>query len=134
MSTTFSLLYPIQIWAKIIRRDDPKDEFEVSEHTKVCSAHFVDSDFINEFSSKRRLHVDAIPSVFAWSKQVVPRPFIEKKRRLEEEREQALAEETETASEGEGFWEKTAQEDFVSRGTQADIELYRVRTDFRSRL
>ncbi|KAK3748798.1 hypothetical protein QZH41_016017 [Actinostola sp. cb2023] len=92
-----------KIWAKIIRRDDPKDEFEVSEHTKVCSAHFVDSDFINEFSSKRRLHVDATPSVFAWSKQVVPRPFIEKKRRLEEEREQALAEETETASEGEGF-------------------------------
>ena len=100
-----------------------KIKLHPGDFTKICSAHFVDSDFKNPYSKVRRLRADAIPSVFPWSQQVVPRPFVEKKRRLEEERELALAEETETASEGEGICERDTNCGGVSHGTQADMPL-----------
>ncbi|KXJ29340.1 uncharacterized protein LOC110249334 [Exaiptasia diaphana] len=109
-----------KIWTIKIKRNHPKDSFKVGEHTKVCSEHFLETDFINSFSTKRRLQAEAIPSVFAWSKQVVARPFIKKKRRLEEERELALAEQTETASEGEETLEVESKKNRVSRGIQVD--------------
>ena len=74
--------------------------FSVNCHTKICSEHFTSDDFINPDSTKRRLKVDAVPSIFAWNKekaQPVKRSVLEKLNvsRTEEEA-------TDTASEGEG--------------------------------
>lgn len=112
----------LQVWISRIKRDPNKD-FRISKSTKVCSTHFIESDFINSESQKKRLKPDACPSVFSWSKDVQKRSFPEKKRKLELEIEIAAAEETETASEGEGFFEETDCKEKVSRGVQVDVEV-----------
>jgi len=79
---------------------DPR-YFSVNCHTKICSEHFTSDDFINPESAKKRLKADAIPSIFAWTKekaQPVKRSVLEKLNESRTEKEEA----TDTASEGEG--------------------------------
>ena len=74
----------------------------MNEHAKICSEHFLISDFIKPYATYRRLKSDVIPSIFRWNKDKVEHrraeTVIEKlnRSRIEEE------EETDTASEGEG--------------------------------
>ena len=39
----------------------------VNRHTKICSKHFRSDDFIDPYSSKKRLKADAVPSIFSWN-------------------------------------------------------------------
>ena len=48
---------------------DPR-YFNVNRHTKICSEHFTSDDFINPYSSKKRLKADAVPSIFSWNKDM----------------------------------------------------------------
>ena len=47
-------------------KTDPR-YFNVNRHTKICSEHFTSDDFINPYSSKKRLKADAVPSIFSWN-------------------------------------------------------------------
>lgn len=54
-------------WLRAIRRDVGK-YFKLTEHTKICSLHFRESDFIQKpFRTQRNLVPDAVPSIFSWS-------------------------------------------------------------------
>jgi len=88
----------------------------------VCSEHFEDDDFKFVDSRIRRLKDGACPSVFLWSKPKTERSLPARKARLEKEKEIMEAEETETASEGEGSYEGV-NEKAVSRGIQVNIEV-----------
>ena len=67
-----------------IRRDEgPK--FKIASNTRVCSAHFVECDFLHsEYadtvayggSSRRRLRSSAVPFVFAWSRGTLKRKAV----------------------------------------------------------
>lgn len=60
-------------WIIAIKRDEGP-QFSVSGATKVCSDHFVESDFWRSMASGRRLLRDtAVPSVFAFRKVKPPR-------------------------------------------------------------
>ena len=63
----------------------------MTDFTRICSKHFLPTDFIEYEAQRRRLKSDSIPSVFAWSKQ--------KKRKSPKKRYDS--EETDTASETE---------------------------------
>ena len=66
--------------------------------------NFTSNDFINPYSSKKRLKADAVPTIFSWNKdkqeivQPVKRSALEKLNQWRAEEEEA----TDTASEGEG--------------------------------
>ena len=83
---------------------DPR-YFNVNRHTKICSEHFKSDDFINPYSSKKRLKADAVPSIFSWNidkqenVQPVKRSALEKLNQWRTEEEE---EATDAASEGEG--------------------------------
>ena len=66
-------------WIVKIRRDVGKN-FKITMHSKVCSAHFIESDFRPILHPKKRLlKVGAIPSVFIWNdEKVIFRIFIVK--------------------------------------------------------
>lgn len=91
----------LSVWMTKMRRH-PK-HFHPSQHSKICSEHFLSEDFINPLSNKRRLKSDAVPSIFAWTKKEnMSRP---QRRRASEKlnsSRQELEEATDTASEGEG--------------------------------
>ena len=97
---------------------DPR-YFSVNCHTKICSEHFTSDDFINPYSTKRRLKVNAVPLIFAWNKekaQPLERSVLEKLNVSRTEEEEA----TDTASEGEGDISvsiRTGQQ-LISRKTQ----------------
>ena len=42
--------------------------FQISDSTKVCSAHFQPSDFRKTLTGKRVLNKGAVPSIFQWTK------------------------------------------------------------------
>ena len=96
--------------------------FNINRHTKICSEHFTSDDFINPYSSKKRLKVDAVPSIFSWNKdkqeniQPVKRSALEKLHQSRAEEEEA----TDTASEGEGDTAVSTRtgEELISRKTQ----------------
>ena len=70
---------------------DPR-YFSVNCHTKICSEHFTSDDFINPYSTKRRLKMDAVPLIFAWNKekaQPVERSVLEKLNASRTEEEEA---------------------------------------------
>ena len=71
----------------------------------MCSTHFEDEDFKSSESRTRRLKEGACSSVFSWSKPKTERSFPVKKALLNEEKKIMEAEETETASKGEGSFE-----------------------------
>ncbi|PFX25192.1 THAP domain-containing protein 1 [Stylophora pistillata] len=89
----------LKTWIAKMRRNP--NYFNVNKHVKICSKHFSPEDFINPDAKKRRLKRNAVPSIFAWSKerpQTVARSAVEKLNTSRQEEEEA----TDTASEGEG--------------------------------
>ncbi|KAL1415409.1 hypothetical protein MTO96_006833 [Rhipicephalus appendiculatus] len=59
-------------WLVAIKRDEGK-LFAVTKHTKVCSTHFANDDYLpNVVGGRRYLRVDAVPSVFAFRKPQRP--------------------------------------------------------------
>ena len=102
----------LSVWITKMKRD-PR-YFNVNRHTKICSEHFTSDDFINPYSSKKRLKADAVRSIFSWNidkpenVQPVKRSAIEK---LNQWR---------AASEGEGDMAVSTRtgEELISRKTQ----------------
>ncbi len=47
--------------------------FKVTNATRVCSAHFLPSDFDKKLSGIRRRKPGAVPSVFSWTKDTPKR-------------------------------------------------------------
>ena len=81
--------------------DHGNANFNVNKLVKILSKHFSPDDFIDPDAKKRRLKLDAVPSIFAWSKEnpeTVARSVVEKLNTSRQEEEEA----TDTASEGEG--------------------------------
>ena len=111
-----------QIWTSRIKRD-PKKDFKITSSTKVCPDHFEDEDFIFVNSRSRRMKTEACPSVFSWTRPKNQRTLPAKMVQLEEERKILAAEETETASEGEGFFETEADQQRINRGNQVNLEV-----------
>ena len=118
--------YFLKVWVTRIKRDERKD-FKVTKHTKVCSAHFCEEDYIDNKSKTRRLKKGAIPSLFSWTKrnetQTAERSLPVKRKKIEELNALMEAELTETASEGEGLYETNDNPSLLSRSTQTSIEL-----------
>ena len=54
-------------WIHAIRRDEGKD-FTITEWTRVCSRHFRDYDFHITLNGRRKLNLNAIPSLFEWTR------------------------------------------------------------------
>ena len=61
----------LSLWISKMHRNP--NYFNVNEHTKICSAHFVSEDFINPEARKRRLKRNVVPSIFAWTKNLPER-------------------------------------------------------------
>ena len=58
----------MKMWIIKIKRD-PGDKFVINQYTKVCSEHFIASDYFptsDKPNSRRRLKPDAVPSIFSW--------------------------------------------------------------------
>ena len=78
----------LSVWITKMKRD-PR-YFNVNRHTKICSEHFTSDDFIDPYSSKKRLKADAVPSIFSWNidkqenVQPVKRAALEKLNQLNE--------------------------------------------------
>ncbi|KAM8921766.1 uncharacterized protein RCH25_016480 isoform 2-T2 [Pelodytes ibericus] len=53
-------------WLSRIRRE-PGPSFKVSSCTRVCSKHFLPSDFVRTLTGKRNLKPTSVPCVFQWS-------------------------------------------------------------------
>ena len=113
-------LFFLQIWITTIKRDPSKD-FKTSRHTKVCSAHFCDEDFINPDSLKRRLKPDALPS--AHGKKFKTRSVPEKFEQIKQQEDLLKQEESAIASEEKGTFEVTDEEGILSRSIQVNILL-----------
>ena len=75
------------------------------------------------YTKSRRLKAGACPSLFSWSKTNPKRSLPEKKKEIEELNAILESELTDTASEGEGKYDLTDKEDFVSRATQVNVEI-----------
>jgi len=95
--------------------------FNVNTHTKICSAHFTSEDYINPEATKRRLKANAVPSIFAWTKEedlkIKKRQSIAAKKL--EDRRKDVEEATDSASEGEGDkLQDTSGRVLISRKTQ----------------
>ncbi|XP_019630251.1 PREDICTED: THAP domain-containing protein 11-like, partial [Branchiostoma belcheri] len=59
-------------WIVKIRRDIGKD-FQLSDSTRVCSAHFPAEDFTRTLIGLRKLKAGAAPSIFDWTKTTTKR-------------------------------------------------------------
>ena len=110
-------------WLTKMKRNDPK-YFIPTKYSRVCSAHFLPTDYFYFETEKRRLLPDAYPSIFSWTTEEDTgytrgrrTSSIEKLEEARLEREEA----TETASEGEGhpMDEKKQQ---ISRKTQTSCD------------
>ena len=55
-----------KIWIQKIRRD-PGKFFNVTTHTKICSAHFTKDDFTVTQAGKRMLKSGKYPTKFNWT-------------------------------------------------------------------
>ncbi|XP_031570274.1 uncharacterized protein LOC116304654, partial [Actinia tenebrosa] len=109
-------------WTSRIKRDPSKD-FRITPSTKVCSSHFLDTDYKFLDSKSRRLKEEACPSIFSWSKtESNERPLSVRREQLQRKREMLKDEETESASEGEGFYDM-ASESTANRGNQTDLDI-----------
>lgn len=62
----------LRAWIVKIRRDVGPN-FKVTEHTRICSRHFDQSDFRVTFKGKRFLKENATPKKFSWTKPVKSR-------------------------------------------------------------
>lgn len=70
-----------QEWLNRIRRD-PGPYFKISTCTRVCSKHFIPSDFMRTLTGKRNLKPDCVPSVFQWSEDAPAQLQTTKKKNL----------------------------------------------------
>lgn len=113
----------LQVWTTRIKRDIQKD-FRITTSTKICSAHFMEADFVNPNTQSRRLKTGACPSVFQWKEATQPREssVISKRAKLEEDLKLQEEELTATASEGEGIYEETLDSK-VNRGIPVNVEV-----------
>ncbi|RMX40207.1 hypothetical protein pdam_00016551, partial [Pocillopora damicornis] len=60
-------------WIVKIRRDIGEN-FKLTEGTRVCSAHFVDEDFLPpDRAGRRNFKKDSVPSVFNWPARTTQR-------------------------------------------------------------
>lgn len=60
-------------WIHKVRRDVGPNFNPFSKDTKVCSEHFIQSDYRLTFGGKGRfLKSDAVPSLFKWTSQAAP--------------------------------------------------------------
>ena len=58
-------------------RRDPGRHFVINKHTKICSMHFTENDFVPGYLTVRpRLKPNAVPSIIAWSTQSFQRSSI----------------------------------------------------------
>lgn len=58
-------------WLHVIKRD-PGKHFKITKHTKVCSLHFQETDFVKDKCRiKNTLLPSAVPSIFAWTMTAV---------------------------------------------------------------
>ncbi|KAG8561413.1 hypothetical protein GDO81_015340 [Engystomops pustulosus] len=57
-------------WLNRIRRE-PGPSFKVSSCTRVCSKHFLPSDFVRTLTGKRNLKPYSVPCIFQWSTEEV---------------------------------------------------------------
>ncbi|XP_018426009.1 PREDICTED: uncharacterized protein LOC108798727 [Nanorana parkeri] len=55
-----------QTWLTCIRRE-PGPNFKVSSCTRVCSKHFLPSDFVKTLTGKRNLKPYCVPCIFQWT-------------------------------------------------------------------
>lgn len=55
-----------QAWLTRIRRE-PGPNFKVSSCTRVCSKHFLPSDFVKTLTGKRNLKPYSVPCIFQWT-------------------------------------------------------------------
>lgn len=66
-------------WIVKIRRD-PGCNFVINKHTKICSMHFTQDDFVSVhpdyFTARPRLKPNAVPSIFPWTTQPFQRNSI----------------------------------------------------------
>lgn len=74
-------------WIQKIRRD-PGSKFIVTKNTKICSEHFIPSDFTvdDQFllqDGRQRLKSSAIPSLFAWTNNVYERKSVTSEKALQ---------------------------------------------------
>ncbi|KAM4665226.1 uncharacterized protein O3C94_013112 [Discoglossus pictus] len=53
-------------WLNSIRRE-PGPTFKISNCTRVCSKHFLPTDFVQTFTGKRNLKPSSVPCIFQWS-------------------------------------------------------------------
>ncbi|XP_063295473.1 uncharacterized protein LOC134582758 [Pelobates fuscus] len=53
-------------WLNRIRRE-PGPSFKVSSCTRVCSKHFLPSDFVRTLTGKRNLKPTSVPCIFQWT-------------------------------------------------------------------
>ncbi|XP_023708099.1 uncharacterized protein LOC111864808 isoform X3 [Cryptotermes secundus] len=68
-----------KLWILSVRRADYK-KLTVNKHTKICSKHFRDEDFVqSQYSKRRMLKKGIVPSVFALTKGNQEAPQCEKK-------------------------------------------------------
>ena len=105
----------LSLWISKMHRNP--NYFNVNEHTKICSAHFVSEDFINPEARKRRLKRNVVPSIFAWTKNLPERSERTAAKKLEDYRTEQ-DEATDTASEGEGDELIVSGQALTSRKTQ----------------
>lgn len=56
-------------WIIKIRRDVGQS-FKISDATRVCSAHFSQSELRRSLNSKRCLRPESVPSIFPWNSPV----------------------------------------------------------------
>ncbi len=62
----------LKVWVTKMRRD-PR-YFNVNKHTKICSEHFKNDDFIEPDAKVKRLKMNAVPSIFEWSPEKLEKP------------------------------------------------------------
>ena len=74
-------------------------------------------------TKSRRLKAGDCPSLFTWSKTNPEQSLPEMKKQIEELNAILESELNDAASEGEGKFDLTDKEDFVSRATQVNVEM-----------
>ena len=97
----------------------------MTKSTKVCSDHFTKDDYISLSSKRKNLNrkKGVCPSVFSWTKKKEERPLPAKRAKFQAEQELLEDELTATASEGEGQFDETDKDNFISRGLQVNMEV-----------
>ncbi|XP_033725364.1 uncharacterized protein LOC117315325 [Pecten maximus] len=80
-----------RLWRVAIRRVDEKTKglWEPGKHSKVCSEHFLDSDYVQQtlLGERKRLKPNAVPSVFLFSSRNTASPSAKARSERQKRRE-----------------------------------------------